>query len=205
MLVDIIDDQAYLAAGQEKLLHEVIEAAAKYLKLPEGIELDLSIVSNEEIQALNRDYRGLDKPTDVLSFALTEVSSEYDVDFAHLDLAEEAEETEDLEETEFEEEEAIPQHLGDIIISYPRAQEQAQDYGHSLDRELAFLAVHGFLHLNGYDHQTEEEAQEMFRIQEEVLTTYGLTRYTALQASCQSKYCGFLPGFIVWFGLCLSQ
>jgi len=176
MLVDIIDDQAYLAAGQEKLLHEVIEAAAKYLKLPEGIELDLSIVSNEEIQVLNRDYRGLDKPTDVLSFALTEVSSEYDVDFAHLDLTEEAEETEDIEETEFENEEAIPQHLGDIIISYPRAQEQAQDYGHSLDRELAFLAVHGFLHLNGYDHQTEEEAQEMFRIQEEVLTTYGLTR-----------------------------
>lgn len=176
MLVDIIDDQAYLASGQEKLLHEVIEAAAKYLKLPEGIELDLSIVSNEDIQALNRDYRGLDKPTDVLSFALTEVSSEYDVDFAHLDLAEEAEETEDIEETEFEDEGAIPQHLGDIIISYPRAQEQAQDYGHSLDRELAFLAVHGFLHLNGYDHQTEEEAEEMFRIQEEVLTTYGLTR-----------------------------
>ena len=176
MLVDIIDDQAYLASGQEKLLHEVIEAAAKYLNLPEGIELDLSIVSNEEIQVLNRDYRGLDKPTDVLSFALTEVTSEFDVDFAHLDLTEEAEETEDLEETEFEEEEAIPQHLGDIIISYPRAQEQAQDYGHSLDRELAFLAVHGFLHLNGYDPQTEEEAQEMFRIQEEVLTTYGLTR-----------------------------
>ena len=176
MLVDIIDDQAYLASGQEKLLHEVIEAAAKYLNLPEGIELDLSIVSNEEIQVLNRDYRGLDKPTDVLSFALTEVTSEFDVDFAHLDLTEEAEETEDLEETEFEEEEAIPQHLGDISISYPRAQEQAQDYGHSLDRELAFLAVHGFLHLNGYDHQTEEEAQEMFRIQEEVLTTYGLTR-----------------------------
>ena len=176
MLVDIIDDQAYLASGQEKLLHEVIEAAAKYLKLPEGIELDLSIVSNEEIQVLNRDYRGLDKPTDVLSFALTEVTSEFDVDFAHLDLTEEAEETEDLEETEFEDEEAIPQHLGDIIISYPRAQEQAQDYGHSLDRELAFLAVHGFLHLNGYDHQTEEEAQEMFKIQEEVLTTYGLTR-----------------------------
>lgn len=176
MLVDIIDDQAYLGSGQEKLLHEVIEAAAKYLNLPEGIELDLSIVSNEEIQVLNRDYRGLDKPTDVLSFALTEVTSEFDVDFAHLDLTEEAEETEDLEETEFEDEEAIPQHLGDIIISYPRAQEQAQDYGHSLDRELAFLAVHGFLHLNGYDHQTEEEAQEMFRIQEEVLTTYGLTR-----------------------------
>ena len=176
MLVDIIDDQAYLASGQEKLLHEVIEAAAKYLNLPEGIELDLSIVSNEEIQVLNRDYRGLDKPTDVLSFALTEVTSEFDVDFAHLDLTEEAEETEDLEETEFEDEEAIPQHLGDIIISYPRAQEQAQDYGHSLDRELAFLAVHGFLHLNGYDHQTEEETQEMFKIQEEVLTTYGLTR-----------------------------
>lgn len=176
MLVDIIDDQAYLASGQEKLLHEVIEAAAKYLNLPEGIELDLSIVSNEEIQVLNRDYRGLDKPTDILSFALTEVTSEFDVDFAHLDLTEEAEETEDLEETEFEDEEAIPQHLGDIIISYPRAQEQAQDYGHSLDRELAFLAVHGFLHLNGYDHQTEEEAQEMFKIQEEVLTTYGLTR-----------------------------
>ena len=174
MLVDIIDDQAYLASGQEKLLHEVIEAAAKYLNLPEGIELDLSIVSNEEIQTLNRDYRGLDKPTDVLSFALTEVTSEFDVDFAHLDFAEE--ETEDFDDADFEEEEDLPQHLGDIIISYPRALEQAQDYGHSLDRELAFLAVHGFLHLNGYDHQTEEEAQEMFKIQEEVLTTYGLTR-----------------------------
>lgn len=175
MIIDVIDDHGYLVDGQAKLIPSVIEATAQYLGLPAGTELDVSIVSNDEIQVLNRDYRGLDKPTDVLSFAMTEVTSEFDVDFAHLLVEDEGEE-DDVNDAEADEEELLPQHLGDIIISYPRAQEQAADYGHSLDRELAFLAVHGFLHLNGYDHQTEEEATAMFAIQDEVLNAYGLTR-----------------------------
>jgi len=65
---------------------------------------------------------------------------------------------------------------GDIIISVDRAKEQAEEYGHSLERELGFLALHGFLHLNGYDHQTEEEEKEMTGLQTEILTAYGLTR-----------------------------
>jgi probable rRNA maturation factor len=78
-----------------------------------------------------------------------------------------------LDESDLEE---FPNMLGDIIISLPKAQEQAEDYGHSLDRELGFLAVHGFLHLLGYDHGSEEEEKEMFSRQEAVLEQIGLTR-----------------------------
>lgn len=73
-----------------------------------------------------------------------------------------------------EEEETVP--LGDIVISYPKAKEQAEEYGHSLERELGFLAVHGFLHLLGYDHETAEEEKEMFQRQEEILQQAGLHR-----------------------------
>ncbi|HJV44626.1 MAG TPA: rRNA maturation RNase YbeY [Bacillota bacterium] len=66
--------------------------------------------------------------------------------------------------------------LGDIIISIPRAREQAEDYGHSFEREMGFLAVHGFLHLLGYDHHTESEEKEMFGKQEQILQSYGLNR-----------------------------
>lgn len=70
----------------------------------------------------------------------------------------------------------IPRDLGDIFLSYDKAVEQATEYGHSFDRELGFLLVHGFLHLNGYDHMTEADEKEMFALQEEILREYGLTR-----------------------------
>ena len=149
MIIDLIDDEQYLEASHTKIIEDVIELTAKKLGLSEQSEVDISIVNNETIHQLNKQYRGIDRPTDVLSFALTEG----DDDFA-----------------------AIPEHLGDIIISYQKIVEQAADYGHSFERELAFLTVHGFLHLNGYDHQTEEEEREMFGIQNEVLEEYGLTR-----------------------------
>ena len=174
MIIEMIDDQPYLTETQRILVVDVVKKAAELLGLPDTIELDISIVSDETIHELNRQYRQIDRPTDVLSFAMTEVTSEYDVDFESLGIEES---TDDLGDVEEEEEfEWLPQHLGDIIISYPRAVEQAEAYGHSLERELAFLAVHGFLHLNGYDHQTEEESAEMFGLQEEVLETYGLKR-----------------------------
>jgi probable rRNA maturation factor len=75
-----------------------------------------------------------------------------------------------------EEMDDMPNMLGDIIISIPKAQEQAEEYGHSFEREMGFLAVHGFLHLNGYDHETESEEREMFGRQEEILNRVRLTR-----------------------------
>jgi probable rRNA maturation factor len=70
----------------------------------------------------------------------------------------------------------MPRTLGDIMISTERAQEQAQEYGHSYDRELGFLALHGFLHINGYDHMTPEDEKIMFGLQKEILDAYGLER-----------------------------
>jgi probable rRNA maturation factor len=115
-------------------------------------EVSVTFVSDEDIHALNREYRGVDKPTDVLSFA----QREGEEPFAFPD---------DLLEL-----------LGDIVISMPTAIRQSQDYGHSVRREVAFLLVHGFLHLLGYDHQDETTEQEMTHIQETVLGKLGLSR-----------------------------
>ncbi|MBG9980102.1 rRNA maturation RNase YbeY [Facklamia sp. DSM 111018] len=159
MILEIIDDSNYLNSLQVQMIEEIIQLAALKLAFDFEFELDVSIVDNETIRTLNRDYRSKDDATDVLSFALTE--GEDEVDWA---------------QTLDEDTPLSAVHLGDIIISYEKAKEQAEDYGHSFERELAFLAVHGFLHLNGYDHQSADEAEEMFSIQEEVLNEYGLTR-----------------------------
>ena len=111
---------------------------------------NLIIVDNEYIHELNKNYRGIDRETDVITFAL-----------------------EDEDTLVIGDNERI---LGDIYISIDRARSQAVDYGHSFLRELSFLAVHGFYHLLGYDHQTEEEEKVMFGKQEEVLESYGIRR-----------------------------
>lgn len=114
-------------------------------------EVSVSVVSDDEIHQLNRDYRGVDRPTDVLSFSMLEGDQVAGV-------------------------EDEPVLLGDIVISGDTALRQAQEYGHTVTRELAFLLVHGYLHLIGFDHQTEEEEQKMFSIQEDVLQELGLPR-----------------------------
>lgn len=141
---------------QQLLIRCIQEAAAR--EEVDG-EVVVTLVTNERIHELNREYRGVDRPTDVLSFAMNEAGEE------EMDIF--------IEEDEFED---YPNMLGDIVISLPKAQEQAEEYGHSLERELGFLAVHGFLHLIGYDHGTAEEEKEMFSRQEEVLAHIGLTR-----------------------------
>lgn len=173
MQIEIIDDKSYLTERDLTLIKDVISLAAKTIKLPSpNFELDISIVDEAEIQRLNRDFRNKDAVTDVLSFALNEGEDDFGWDeWLNLSSITQEELSTESEKNDF------PLHLGDIIICYQRAQEQAQDYGHSFERELSFLAVHGFLHLNGYDHQTPEEEQEMFQIQEEVLKTYGLERF----------------------------
>ncbi|GBF75425.1 rRNA maturation RNase YbeY [Paenibacillus sp. 598K] len=142
-------------------LEQLLQLAAVAEGLADG-EVALTFVDDAEIHRLNRDYRGIDRPTDVLSFAMQEEGEEesgivYD------------EETEGAAEL-------VSGMLGDIIISAERALAQSEEYGHSLEREIGFLFVHGFLHLIGYDHQDEESEREMTSKQEAVLAQAGLSR-----------------------------
>lgn len=132
------------------ILKPLLEYARKVENL-EDTELEFSviIVDNKRIHEINKEYRGIDRPTDVISFAL-----------------------EDNEEIQFDHYRV----LGDIYISIDKVREQAREYGHSEKRELAFLTVHGFLHLLGYDHMEPEEEKIMFARQEEILNGFGITR-----------------------------
>lgn len=125
-----------------KKLQNVLELAGQVHNLEENCEVSVTFVEDEEIQFLNREYRNIDSVTDVLSFALDEGENFPQAPGEHL--------------------------LGDIIISVPRAALQAKDYNHSLERELAYLLIHGFLHLLGYDHMQEDDKAEM-RAQEELI------------------------------------
>ena len=115
----------------------------------ENILFNVIIIDNSRIREINRQYRNIDRETDVISFAL------------------EDDKTFNLEEIRV---------LGDIYISIDKARSQALEYGHSFKRELSFLAIHGFLHLLGYDHMEKDEEEIMFKKQEEVLSRYEITR-----------------------------
>ncbi len=128
---------------------EVLYSALEKEKL-DNTTFNLIIVDKNYIHELNKTYRKIDRVTDVITFALEDEDSLV------------------LPSTE--------RILGDIYICLDRAKEQAEEYGHSFLRELSFLAVHGFYHLLGYDHMTEEEEKIMFAKQEEVLKDYGITR-----------------------------
>lgn len=131
-----------------KSLNGLLDYSLNYLKL-ENVMFNIIIVDNNTIHSINKEYRGVDRPTDVISFAL-----EDDTSFI---------------ETEF-------RILGDIYISIDKAREQAESYGHSLKREIFFLTVHGLLHLLGYDHMNEEDEKLMFGLQELILDGYGIKR-----------------------------
>ncbi|MCZ0755563.1 rRNA maturation RNase YbeY [Anoxybacillus sp. J5B_2022] len=152
--IDWIDETGEITEEQLQLLEQLLSYAAEVEQVPDGAEVSVSFVDNEQIRIINRDYRGKDQPTDVISFALEEMG-EGEIEIVGVDM---------------------PPALGDIIISVPKAKEQAEEYGHSFMRELGFLAVHGFLHLLGYDHGTEAEEKEMFAKQEQILEKYGLKR-----------------------------
>lgn len=137
--------------------YQQIDSLLTFAKKKENInndaELSVTFVDKDEIQNINKIYKDKDKVTDVISFALEE--DEPDIEFNELD---------------------IPRVLGDIIICTDVAKEQAENYGHSFERELGFLALHGFLHLLGYDHMNKEDEKEMFGRQDDILNAYGLTR-----------------------------
>lgn len=135
------------------LLEQGIDQAIRLSGGSEEAEVSLTLVDDARIHELNRDYRGVDRPTDVLSFALQE-ESEDEPDILDYE--------DDL--------------LGDIIISVERARAQAVEYGHAFERELVYLAVHGTLHLLGYDHMEEEDKTKMRQQEEAVMSQLGLLR-----------------------------
>ncbi|WP_018931595.1 rRNA maturation RNase YbeY [Gracilibacillus lacisalsi] len=154
MEIDFHDETNKVSEEHLDLISQLLNHAAKQENIAANSELSISFVNNDEIQQLNKQYRELDKPTDVLSFALEEeVDQEIRIIGAD-----------------------IPVTLGDIIISVDKANEQALEYNHSFSRELGFLALHGFLHLLGYDHMNEEDERKMFSRQEEILNEFGLSR-----------------------------
>lgn len=140
------------------LVRSVLNYAGEYLKLAEDTEMSVTFMDNKQIHEYNREYRNIDKPTDVISFALEDEADDFPI----------------LDDELFED---LPKNIGDILVSVEKVTEQAEYLGHSWERELGFLVVHGFLHLNGYDHMlSEEDEKEMFDLQREILDTYGLRR-----------------------------
>ncbi|MEK5165512.1 rRNA maturation RNase YbeY [Paenibacillus sp. FSL R5-0527] len=143
------------------LLDRALQIAGEAEGITEG-EVALTFVDDAAIHELNRDYRGIDRPTDVLSFAMNESLDE------ELEIVYELEENEELDD--------LADMLGDIIISVEKAKAQSEEYGHSIEREIGFLFVHGFLHLLGYDHQDAASEAEMMGKQEAALAKVGLMR-----------------------------
>lgn len=154
-------DQMEIRQELIDLLERVLQIAGQAEGITEG-EVALTFVDDEAIHELNRDYRGIDRPTDVLSFAMNESLEE------EPEIVYELEEDEELDD--------LTEMLGDIIISVERAKAQSEEYGHSLEREIGFLFVHGFLHLLGYDHQDAVSEAEMMGKQEAALAEVGLVR-----------------------------
>jgi probable rRNA maturation factor len=147
-------DRVEFTPALEASLRGIADEAAQRLGISSSSELSLLLVDNEYIKELNFMYRGKDEATDVLSFAMNE-------------LGEEEPELEELDDINM---------LGDIVISVEQAWHQSQEYGHSLERELGYLLVHGLLHLLGYDHESEREQKLMREWEEKIMSAIGLSR-----------------------------
>lgn len=130
------------------ILKDFINYASEKLSL-KNVMFNVIIIDNDSIHKINKEYRGIDRPTDVITFAL-EDNKKIDTPEVRI--------------------------LGDIYISYDKVISQAKEYGHSIKRELCFLGVHGLLHLLGYDHMNEKDEEEMFSLQKELLDSYGIKK-----------------------------
>lgn len=159
IIIENEQDKVEISDSIIKLIEKTIEISMKAEKLTKAYEVSVLIVDDEEIRAINKEHRDIDKPTDVLSFPMAEFENgelisdegDYDLEFEEL-------------------------MLGDIIISAETAKRQADEYGHSFEREVAFLTAHSCFHLLGYDHMEEEEEKLMIGKQESILQQMGLTR-----------------------------
>ena len=153
-----------LGLDLKEIAEIVIFCSLDYMNCPYEAQVNVLITNNDEIHQMNLMHREIDRPTDVLSFPM--VSYEHPGDFSVLEEC-------GMDCFEPDTGELL---LGDIVISADKVLEQAKEYGHSTKREYAFLLTHSMLHLMGYDHMTEEEAREMERLQEEILTQLDIRR-----------------------------
>lgn len=144
------DDSHLCEESYEEKFLQIIETTLNVLEIDDDVELSCVLIDDDKIHQINRDYRHIDKSTDVISFALEDNEQFYV--------------------------EGMPRELGDIFISYDHALKQSQEYQHSLNREMCFLFTHGLLHLFGYDHMCEEDAKEMFTLQDEILEKLKIER-----------------------------
>ena len=147
----------------EELASKVIEAALDYVECPYDAEVNLLLTMNTEIHQMNLEFRQIDRPTDVLSFPMVDYEEAGNFDFL-----EEADEYFNPESGEL--------LLGDIVISKEKVISQAEEYGHSIEREYAFLIAHSMLHLFGYDHMEEKERIEMEAKQKDILEELKILR-----------------------------
>lgn len=147
----------------EDYIHRVIEKAMDYEACPYEAEINVLITDNEQIQQINAENRGIDAPTDVLSFPMIEYETPADFDAL-----------EDMWEVFHPETGELL--LGDIVLSVDKIKSQAEEYGHSIERELSFLVAHSMLHLFGYDHMEEDERAVMEQKQREILEQLSITR-----------------------------
>ena len=139
---------------EEDLIRKVIECVLKEEGVKKNLDVYLTFTNNETIRKINAEHRNIDKATDVLSFPM--------FDREEIPLLKKEDNSEDI--------------LGDIIVSIEKVREQAEEYGHSFERELAYLVTHGMLHLLGYDHMIEEEKVVMRKREEEILGVLNITR-----------------------------
>ena len=159
----------------EDVYQGILSFTLKHLKLKCDPIISVSIIDNEEIHKINKEYRNVDRPTDVISFAFLDNEENKDEMLKHsgpvclgdIYISVDEEEKKKLKKK------AIVD-LGEIYISLPKAKEQAIEYGHSLERELDFLFLHGLLHLLGYDHMKKEDEIIMFNLQDEILNALGV-------------------------------
>ena len=150
LIIDNRQDKLEINEELIEKIKDIISECLDYEGYDDDYEVSLSFVDNKEIHQLNRDFRGVNRPTDVLSFPLL-VEDEFGVDFGE-------------------------ESLGDIVISLERAFEQSREYNHSFEREVCFLVCHSTFHLLGYDHDTEENTKQMREKEEYILNKLNITR-----------------------------
>ena len=147
-----------------ELAKEVVDFCLDYVSFPYEAEVNLTLTDNDGIHAINKEFREIDRPTDVLSFPMLDYETPGDFSFL---------EEEDNNDFNPDTGEAL---LGDIIISVDKVMEQAESFGHSIEREYAFLITHSMLHLFGYDHMEEDEAKVMEEKQKDILNKMNILR-----------------------------
>lgn len=155
-MVEISYNEIEKESNEEEIINKVVQTVLEFENIKHDLNIYITLTNNEQIHKINKEYRDVDRPTDVLSFPMYE--------------------REEISKLRIEKSDDIEEILGDIIISIPKVKEQAEEYGHSYERELAYLTTHGMLHLLGYDHMIEEEKIIMREQEEKVLEKLNIHR-----------------------------